>query len=114
MKGAEKPWSGGYRSSAPAGTLSFQMEVHMPFGIGFGEMVLIFAVLLLVFGAKRLPEIGGAMGKSIRDFKRSINGLDEASVNQAIQDPAPPQHFQPTPQEPVATPQEVRADQGQA
>lgn len=62
----------------------------MPFGIGFGEMILIFAVLLLVFGAKRLPEIGGAMGKSIRDFKRSINGLDEASVNQSIQS-APPQ-----------------------
>ncbi len=59
----------------------------MPFGIGFGEMILIFAVLLLVFGAKRLPEIGGAMGKSIRDFKRSINGLDEASINQSIQSP---------------------------
>ncbi len=57
----------------------------MPFGIGFGEMILIFAVLLLVFGANRLPEIGGAMGKSIRDFKRSINGLDEASIDQAIQ-----------------------------
>jgi sec-independent protein translocase protein TatA len=82
----------------------------MPFGIGFGEMVLIFAVLLLVFGAKRLPEIGGAMGKSIRDFKRSINGLDESSVNQAIQNPAP-QQFQPAPQEPVVAPQEARADQ---
>jgi sec-independent protein translocase protein TatA len=78
----------------------------MPFGIGFGEMVLIFAVLLLVFGAKRLPEIGGAMGKSIRDFKRSINGLDEASVNQAIQDPAPQQQ--------IPTPQEAKVDQPQA
>jgi sec-independent protein translocase protein TatA len=71
----------------------------MPFGIGFGEMVLIFAVLLLVFGAKRLPEIGGAMGKSIRDFKRSINGLDEGSVNQAIQDPAPQPQIHSIPQE---------------
>ncbi len=62
----------------------------MPFGIGFGEMILIFGVLLLVFGAKRLPEIGGAMGKSIRDFKRSINGMDEASVDQAIQAKSPP------------------------
>jgi len=49
----------------------------MPFGLGFGEVLLIFAVLLLLFGAKRLPEIGGAMGKSIRDFKRGINGLHE-------------------------------------
>jgi sec-independent protein translocase protein TatA len=62
----------------------------MPFGLGFGELILIFAVLLLVFGAKRLPEIGGALGKSIRDFKRSINGLDEVSI-QANQSTSAPQ-----------------------
>lgn len=86
----------------------------MPFGIGFGEMVLIFAVLLLVFGAKRLPEIGGAMGKSIRDFKRSINGLDEGSVNQAIQEtPAPAQRISTPAQEPasVTTEQPQQAQQ---
>jgi sec-independent protein translocase protein TatA len=53
----------------------------MPFGLGFGEMLLIFAVLLMLFGAKRLPEVAAGMGKGIRDFKRSLNGLDE---------PAPP------------------------
>jgi sec-independent protein translocase protein TatA len=62
----------------------------MPFSLGFSETLLIFAVLLLLFGAKRLPEIGGAMGKSIRDFKRSINGLDEPSINAAAAvQPAP-------------------------
>lgn len=55
----------------------------MPFGLGIGEMVLIFAVLLLFFGAKRLPEVAGGMGKGIRDFKRSLNGLDEASIQAA-------------------------------
>lgn len=59
----------------------------MPFGLGFGEMVLIFAVLLLFFGGKRLPEVAGAMGKGIRDFKRSLNGLDEPSIT-AAQPPA--------------------------
>lgn len=54
-------------------------------GLGFGEMVLIFAVLLLLFGAKRLPELASGMGKGIRDFKRSLNGLDEMSVQQQIQ-----------------------------
>lgn len=49
----------------------------MPFGLGFGEMLLIFAVLLMLFGAKRLPEVAAGMGKGIRDFKRSLNGLDE-------------------------------------
>lgn len=58
----------------------------MPFGLGFGEMILIFAVLLLFFGAKRLPEVASGMGKGIRDFKRALNGLDQDSI-QAAQTP---------------------------
>ena len=52
----------------------------MPFGLGFGEMLLIFAVMLMLFGAKRLPEVAAGMGKGIRDFKRSLNGLDEPAT----------------------------------
>lgn len=55
----------------------------MPFGMGFGELVLIFAVLLLLFGAKRLPEVAQGMGKGIRDFKRALNGLDDQSIQAA-------------------------------
>lgn len=69
----------------------------MPFGLGFGEMVLIFAVMLLLFGAKRLPELASGMGKGIREFKRSVNGLDEPSIQANQQQnylaqtpPAPP------------------------
>lgn len=67
----------------------------MPFGLGFGELVLIFGVLLLLFGAKRLPELAGGMGKGIRDFKRSLNGLDEESIQanaqqNYLQSPPPP------------------------
>jgi sec-independent protein translocase protein TatA len=82
------------------------------FGLGPMELILIFAVLLLVFGAKRLPEIGGAMGKSIRDFKRSINGLDDGSINEAIQNPAPPHQIPnaaPPPQA-QAEPQQANRD----
>ena len=63
----------------------------MPFGLGFGELLLIFGVLLLLFGAKRLPEVAQGMGKGIRDFKRAINGLDEQSLQSATQ----PQTIQP-------------------
>jgi sec-independent protein translocase protein TatA len=53
----------------------------MPFGgLGFGELVLIFAVLLLLFGAKRLPELASGMGRGIRDFKRAVNGMDDNSI----------------------------------
>lgn len=40
------------------------------------ELVVIFLVILLLFGAKRLPEIGRSLGKSIRDFKQALQGLD--------------------------------------
>ncbi|MGD8321810.1 MAG: twin-arginine translocase TatA/TatE family subunit [Gemmatimonadota bacterium] len=45
-------------------------------GLGMGEMILIFLVVLLLFGAKRLPEIGSAMGKGIREFKSSVREIE--------------------------------------
>jgi len=41
------------------------------------EIVVILTVVLLLFGAKRLPEIGRALGEGIREFKKSIKGSDE-------------------------------------
>lgn len=63
--------------------------------IGPGEMVFILLVLLLVFGAKRLPEIGSSLGRGIREFKRSMT-----DIQQEINRPdAPPQMAQaPRPQ----------------
>ena len=45
----------------------------MPFNVGPWEILLILLGLLLVFGAKRLPEMGAAMGKGIREFKKNIS-----------------------------------------
>ena len=46
----------------------------MPFARGFGwpEIVIILAIVLIIFGVGRLPEIGGAMGKAIREFRKSV------------------------------------------
>lgn len=52
----------------------------MPFGLGIGELTLVFGIVLLVFGAKRLPEVAGGMGKGIRDFKRALNGMDDETI----------------------------------
>jgi sec-independent protein translocase protein TatA len=41
-----------------------------------GEIILIFLVVLLLFGAKRLPEIGSALGKGIREFKGSVREIE--------------------------------------
>ena len=46
-----------------------------PFGLP--ELLVILLVLLLIFGARRLPEIGSALGRSIRTFKSSVTGEDE-------------------------------------
>ncbi len=62
----------------------------MPFGLGFGELVLVFGILLMLFGAKRLPELAGGMGKGIRDFKRALNGMDDSTVEANQIQPAPP------------------------
>jgi sec-independent protein translocase protein TatA len=82
----------------------------MPFGgLGFGEMVLIFAVLLLLFGAKRLPELASGMGRGIRDFKRALNGMDDSSI-QGGQPPSQiPAAQAPPAQVSAAKPEEVEA-----
>ena len=41
---------------------------------GFGEGVLIFGAIVLLFGGKKLPELGGAIGESIKNFKKGLNG----------------------------------------
>jgi sec-independent protein translocase protein TatA len=48
------------------------------FGIGVPEVLVILVVALIIFGPGKLPEIGGALGKGIRDFRKSLSGADEA------------------------------------
>jgi sec-independent protein translocase protein TatA len=49
----------------------------MPSFIGFPELIVLVIVLLLIFGPKRLPEIGRSLGKGMREFKESVTGKDE-------------------------------------
>ena len=55
----------------------------MNFGnLGFMEILLILVVVLLLFGAKRLPEIGSSFGKSIKEFKRGLTDV-QGSIRDA-------------------------------
>ena len=68
--------------------------------IGIEKILLILLVVLLFFGAKRIPELAGSMGKGIREFKKSLSdpnaapSVDAAKADQPIerarQDPATP------------------------
>ena len=59
----------------------------MPFRFGPMELIIVLVVVLIIFGVGRLPEIGGAMGKAIKEFRNTqknqpesdINAVDEAS-----------------------------------
>ena len=60
------------------------------FGIGGGEMLLIGVVALLVFGPKRLPELGRTVGKGLNEFRRASNDLkrsleDEIALDERTQ-----------------------------
>jgi sec-independent protein translocase protein TatA len=46
------------------------------FGIGIQELLVILLICLLIFGAAKLPEIGKAIGKTIKEFKKSIKGIE--------------------------------------
>jgi sec-independent protein translocase protein TatA len=59
----------------------------MNFGnLGFMEILLILVAVLLLFGAKRLPEIGASFGKSIKEFKRGLSDADRAIREEAPSD----------------------------
>jgi sec-independent protein translocase protein TatA len=63
----------------------------MPGWIGPWEIAILLVIVLLVFGPKRLPEMGRSLGKGMREFKDSITGKhdDDDPVTQATELPAP-------------------------
>lgn len=89
--------------------------------LGPGEIILILVVLLLVFGAKRLPELGGALGKGIREFRSSVkdiekqvSGDDQPPQQQAMQPPPRSQAIpQPPPQQSAQQPAQQEPAQQQ-
>ena len=53
----------------------------MPFvrGIGAPELIIILVIVMIIFGVGRLPEVGGAMGKAIREFRKSQTPSEEGT-----------------------------------
>jgi sec-independent protein translocase protein TatA len=49
-------------------------------GLGVQELLIILAIAVLIFGARRLPELGSGLGKAIKNFKSGISGQDEIDV----------------------------------
>ena len=50
------------------------------FGIGMPELIIILVIILIIFGANKLPEIGGGLGRAIKNFRKATNEPDEIDV----------------------------------
>lgn len=60
------------------GTVTGTLRVM--FGFGATELLIILAIVVLIFGARRLPELGSGLGKAIKGFRSGVSGDDEIDV----------------------------------
>ncbi len=60
------------------------------FGIGTTELIIIMFIILLIFGAKKLPELAQGLGKGIREFKKASNEIQDEFKASTEPEPTPP------------------------
>jgi len=59
------------------------------FGLGATELIIILVVALVIFGPGKLPELGGALGKGIRDFRKSLESKEETPQEKIAEEGRP-------------------------
>jgi sec-independent protein translocase protein TatA len=57
------------------------------FGLGAQELIIILAIVVMIFGAKRLPELGSGVGKAIRNFKGGIKSIEGGDPEKSGEEP---------------------------
>ena len=83
------------------------------FGMGMGEWLIIFLIILLLFGAKRLPEIARSLGKATNEFKKAKDELTSYTETPSQPQPSQQQYQQP-PQQQAAQQQQSNNNPPQA
>ncbi len=84
------------------------------FGMGMGEWLIIFLIILLLFGAKRLPEIARSLGKATNEFKKAKDELTSYTETPSQPQPTYQQPQQPPQQQQAAQPPQSNNNQPQA
>ena len=79
--------------------------------LGMTEILIIMVIILLLFGAKRIPEIAGSFGKGINEFKRNIGDAQRAITDPAREEPRTIAPAQPPVVAPPVTAEEEAARQ---
>ena len=79
-------------------------------GIGGPELMMIMFIVLLLFGANRLPELARGLGKSLREFKKAASGVEEEVRRVMEEDPQPKKFPTHSPRKPEGAIQQAAAD----
>ena len=66
------------------------------FNLGGGEIILILALILILFGARKLPELAKGLGQGIKEFKKATREVTDEVQNAMDEPPAPPQKRLPS------------------
>jgi sec-independent protein translocase protein TatA len=83
------------------------------FNLGGGEIILILALVLILFGAKKLPELAKGLGTGIKEFKKATKEVTD-EVSSAMDDtPSPPKRLPQTPPTPAASSSEANQAEAQ-
>jgi sec-independent protein translocase protein TatA len=59
----------------------------MPFGVGATELIIVLVIVLIIFGPKKLPQLGRSLGGGLREFKDSVSGKDKDDDLDLIEGP---------------------------
>ncbi len=83
--------------------------------LGFTELILILMIVLIIFGAGKLPQLGEGLGKAIKGFKKSVHEAEaiEAEAQAAAQQSTAPQAVAAPPHAPLNQPAEATAQPAQ-
>jgi TatA/E family protein of Tat protein translocase len=57
--------------------------------LGFGELAIILVIVMVLFGAKRIPEIGSSIGKGIREFKKGVSEIQDSTRTAMLDERVP-------------------------